>query len=163
MELDRIAVTTARAALPVAAEYRPTRTHRRWKAGIGLDACRFAVFRSPRTTATNAGHRCSPHHVIRFGTGGRTLVAPRIATLRDAVRAAVTGPARVIGSAARLLAGAWPKGVEPPLLVDNRGAPDISWIARLGTAATEGYGPPKPLYLRAPDAQPQDAAHLPRR
>jgi tRNA threonylcarbamoyladenosine biosynthesis protein TsaB len=98
-----------------------------------------------------------------FGTGGRTLVAPRIATLRDAVRAAVTGPARVIGSAAGLLAAAWPKGVEPPLLVDNRGAPDISWIARLGAAAAEGYGPPRPLYLRAPDAQPQDAAHLPRR
>jgi tRNA threonylcarbamoyladenosine biosynthesis protein TsaB len=98
-----------------------------------------------------------------FGTAGRTLVAPRIATLRDAVRAAVTGPARVIGSAASLLAAAWPRGTEPPLLVDNRGAPDIAWIARLGAAAAEGYGPPRPLYLRAPDAQPQDAARLPRK
>ena len=98
-----------------------------------------------------------------FGTGGRTLVSPRIATLRDAVRAAVTGPVRVIGSAAGLLATAWPKGVERPVLVDERGAPDIAWIARLGAAAAEGYGPPRPLYLRAPDAQPQDAARLPRR
>jgi tRNA threonylcarbamoyladenosine biosynthesis protein TsaB len=98
-----------------------------------------------------------------FGTGGRTLVSPRIATLRDAVRAAITGPARVIGSGASLLAAAWPKGSDPPLLVDDRGAPDISWIARLGAAAAEGYGPPRPLYLRAPDAQPQDAAHLPRK
>jgi tRNA threonylcarbamoyl adenosine modification protein YeaZ len=98
-----------------------------------------------------------------FGTGGRTLVSPRIATLRDAVRAAVTGPARVIGSGASLLAAAWPKGIDPPLLVDDRGAPDISWIARLGAAAAEGYGAPRPLYLRAPDARPQDAAHLPRR
>ena len=98
-----------------------------------------------------------------FGTGGRTLVAPRIATLRDALRAAITGPSRVIGSGASLLARAWPKDTEPPLLVDPRTAPDISWIARLGAAAAEGYGPPKPLYLRAPDAQPQDAAHLPRR
>jgi tRNA threonylcarbamoyladenosine biosynthesis protein TsaB len=98
-----------------------------------------------------------------FGSGGRTLVSPRIASLRDAVRAAVTGPARLIGSGAGLLAKAWPRGTDPPFLVDERGAPDISWIARLGAAAADGYGPPRPLYLRAPDAQPQDAAHLPRR
>ena len=97
-----------------------------------------------------------------FGIGGRTLVAPRIATLRDAVRAAMTGPARIIGSAASLLAAAWPKAAPAPLAVEQRGAPDIAWIARLGAAA-DGHGPPKPLYLRAPDAQPQDAARLPRR
>jgi tRNA threonylcarbamoyladenosine biosynthesis protein TsaB len=98
-----------------------------------------------------------------FGTGGRTLVSPRAATLRDAIRSAITGPVRVVGSGANLLATAWPKGVEPPLLVDNSGAPDVAWIARLGAAAAEAYGPPRPLYLRAPDAQPQDAARLPRR
>src|SRR5262245_49402553 len=38
-----------------------------------------------------------------FGTGGRTLVQPKIASVRDAARAAVTGPARVIGSAAMLV------------------------------------------------------------
>ena len=98
-----------------------------------------------------------------FGIGGRTLVAPRIATVRDAARAAMTGTARIIGSAAHQVAAAWPKGAEPPLLVEHRGAPDIDWIARLGAAAADGYGPPKPLYLRAPDAQLQDAARLPRR
>ena len=98
-----------------------------------------------------------------FGPGGRTLVSPRIASLRDAVRAAISGAARIIGSGAGLLAAAWPRGVEPPLLVDKRSAPDIAWIARLGAAAAEGHGPPRPLYLRAPDAQPQDAARLPRR
>ena len=98
-----------------------------------------------------------------FGNGGRTLVAPRIATLRDAVRAAMTGPARIIGSAANLVAAAWPRGGDQPLQVENRTAPDIGWIARLGAAAAEGHGPPRPLYLRAPDAQPQDAARLTRR
>jgi tRNA threonylcarbamoyladenosine biosynthesis protein TsaB len=98
-----------------------------------------------------------------FGINGRTLVAPRIASLRDAVRAALTGPARIVGSAAEMVAAAWPKAAEPPLQVEQRGAPNIAWIARLGAAAAEGYGPPKPLYLRAPDAQPQDAARLPRR
>jgi tRNA threonylcarbamoyl adenosine modification protein YeaZ len=98
-----------------------------------------------------------------FGAGGRTLVAPRMAVVRDAVRAAMTGPARIVGSGANLMAAAWPKGVDAPLLVEARNAPDISWIARLAAVAAEGYGAPKPLYLRAPDAHPQDAAHLPRR
>jgi tRNA threonylcarbamoyl adenosine modification protein YeaZ len=98
-----------------------------------------------------------------FGAGGRTLILPRIAPLREAVRAALAGPARVVGSAANLIAAAWPHTEAPPALIDHRGAPDIGWIARLGAAAAEGHGPPKPLYLRAPDAQPQDAARLPRR
>jgi tRNA threonylcarbamoyladenosine biosynthesis protein TsaB len=98
-----------------------------------------------------------------FGVNGRTLVGPRTATVRDAARAAMTAPARIIGSAAKKLAAAWPKGAEPPLLVEQLGAPDIDWIARLGAAAAEAHGPPKPLYLRAPDAQPQNAARLPRR
>jgi hypothetical protein len=48
-------------------------------------------------------------------------------------------------------------------LVEERVSPDIVWVARLGVAAPEAQGPPKPLYLRLPDAQPQDAARLPRR
>ena len=99
-----------------------------------------------------------------FGPGGRTLLAPRVAPLREAVRAATIGPARIVGSAADLVAGSWPQGAPPPALVDQRAAPDIAWIARLGAAAADAEGPPKPLYLRAPDAQPQAAAaRLPRR
>ena len=98
-----------------------------------------------------------------FGSGGRTVVSPRIAPLSEAVRAATTGPARIVGSGAELIAARWPQSGPPPVLVEQLGAPDIGWIARLGAAAAEGHGPPKPLYLRAPDAQPQDAARLPRR
>ncbi|MES1155238.1 MAG: tRNA (adenosine(37)-N6)-threonylcarbamoyltransferase complex dimerization subunit type 1 TsaB, partial [Pseudorhodoplanes sp.] len=36
-------------------------------------------------------------------------------------------------------------------------------VARLGAAANESQSAPKPLYLRAPDAQPQSASQLPRR
>jgi tRNA threonylcarbamoyladenosine biosynthesis protein TsaB len=97
-----------------------------------------------------------------FGRGGRTLLPPRIAPLREAVRAA-SGPARIVGSAADLIARAWPAGERPPAKVDQRAAPDIVWIARLGAVSSEAEGPPKPLYLRAPDAQPQAAARLPRR
>lgn len=98
-----------------------------------------------------------------FGPGGKSIVPPRIAPLREAVRAAMAGPARIVGSGAELIAAQWPASEPPPMLVEQLGAPDIGWIARLGAAAAEGHGPPKPLYLRAPDAQPQDAARLPRR
>ena len=83
--------------------------------------------------------------------------------LREAVRAAATGAPRLVGTAAELLAAAWPAGERAPSLVEQRRAPDIDWVARLGAAAAETGAPPKPLYLRAPDAQPQDAAQLPRR
>ena len=95
-----------------------------------------------------------------FGPGGRTVVPPRIAPLREAMLAALTGSARIVGSAADLIAASWPRTQPPPALVDQRGAPDIDWIARLGAAAGDPHGPPKPLYLRPPDAQPQHARLL---
>jgi tRNA threonylcarbamoyladenosine biosynthesis protein TsaB len=98
-----------------------------------------------------------------FGPGGKTVVAPRIAPLKEAMRAATASPARIVGSGAELIVALWPTTEPPPVLVEQLGAPDIGWIARLGAAAAEGQAPPKPLYLRAPDAQPQDAARLPRR
>jgi tRNA threonylcarbamoyladenosine biosynthesis protein TsaB len=98
-----------------------------------------------------------------FGPGGRTLVAPRLASLRDALRVCATGEPRVVGTAAKLLAAAWPAQERPPRTVDARPAPDIDWVARLGGAASETSSPPTPLYLRAPDAQPQNAASLARR
>jgi tRNA threonylcarbamoyladenosine biosynthesis protein TsaB len=170
-ELDRIAVTTgpgsytglrvglsaARAVALAAA-----------KPAIGLST--LAAFAAPLVadddstnvvTAIDARHA---HVYLQiFGRGGRTLVSPRIATMRDALRLSVNGPARLVGSGAQMLAAMWPKQAEPPLLVENRAAPEIAWVARLGAAAADGYGSPKPLYLRAPDAQPQDAARLARR
>ena len=98
-----------------------------------------------------------------FGRGGRTLVAPRIASIQEAVRTAAVGPTRLVGSAAKLLAAAWPASEPPPKLIEETPAPNIEWVARLGVTAIEGQGSPKPLYLRTPDAQPQDAARLPRR
>jgi tRNA threonylcarbamoyl adenosine modification protein YeaZ len=97
-----------------------------------------------------------------FGKGGRTLVAPRIIGVGEAARMAAHGPTRIIGTGARMLADVWPAG-EPPALVEDQRAPDIVWVGRLGVAADATSAPPKPLYLRAPDAQPQDAARLPRR
>jgi tRNA threonylcarbamoyl adenosine modification protein YeaZ len=98
-----------------------------------------------------------------FGPGGRTLVAPRVAPLREALRVSLTGAPRITGTAAAKLATLWPAGERPPTKIEQRGAPDINWVARLGAAAADTGTPPKPLYLRPPDAHPQDAVQLARR
>jgi tRNA threonylcarbamoyladenosine biosynthesis protein TsaB len=98
-----------------------------------------------------------------FGVGGRVLIAPRLAPMSDAVRAASDAQSRIVGSAAQSIADRLPRGAPLPLLVDVREAPDIIWVARMGAVLPEGQSPPKPQYLRAPDAHPQNAAQLPRR
>jgi hypothetical protein len=83
--------------------------------------------------------------------------------MSEAVRAASEAPCRLVGSAALAVAAQISPGAHPPLNVDARDAPDIGWVARMGAILPEGQSPPHPQYLRAPDAQPQNAAQLPRR
>jgi tRNA threonylcarbamoyl adenosine modification protein YeaZ len=116
----------------------------------------------PVVAAIDARHQHVYLQVI--GPGGRTLVPPRVTPLREALRAAATSRApRLVGTGATMLAAAWPAGERPPRLVAQRGAPDIDWVAHLGAAVPGDTSPPKPLYLRPPDAQPQDAQQLDRR
>jgi tRNA threonylcarbamoyladenosine biosynthesis protein TsaB len=98
-----------------------------------------------------------------FGPGGRSLVPPRLAHVRDAIRAAMASPTRIVGNAARLIESAWPENERRPLVVSPVRAPDIAWIARLGAATPDTSVALKPLYLREPDARPQEAGILPRR
>jgi tRNA threonylcarbamoyl adenosine modification protein YeaZ len=98
-----------------------------------------------------------------FGPGGRTVVAPRVTPLREALRVLATGAPRITGTAANKLAALWPASERAPTAVEQRSAPNIDWVARLGAAATDTTTPPKPLYLRAPDAHPQDSVQLARR
>jgi tRNA threonylcarbamoyl adenosine modification protein YeaZ len=98
-----------------------------------------------------------------FGPDGRTLVTPRLAPLGEAVQAASQAPARLVGSAALAVADALTRTAAAPVTVDARDAPEIGWVARIGVVAPEANAPPKPQYLRAPDAQPQNASSLPRR
>lgn len=97
-----------------------------------------------------------------LAAGGRTIVTPRVVPIDDAVRLARGGKPRVIGNAANLLAANWPTN-DPASQVEQCAAPDIEWVARLGASANEASSPAKPLYIRAPDAQPQNAATLARR
>src|SRR6188508_601282 len=90
-----------------------------------------------------------------FAPNGTTIVTPRLDRVRAAVRAVPVGAAVVTGSAAELVAAHWPSGSPAPL-VETHAAPDIGWVARLGAAAREEGAAPKPLYLRRPDAHPQE-------
>jgi tRNA threonylcarbamoyladenosine biosynthesis protein TsaB len=116
---------------------------------------------SPVIAAIDARHG---HVYLQvFAPGGRTLVAPRLAPLNEAVRAASHSASCIVGSAAQAVANGLPATAPVPVTVDTRQAPDIAWIAQIGAVMPEAQAPPQPLYLRAPDAQPQNAAQLPRR
>jgi len=117
--------------------------------------------RFPVVAAVDARH----DHVYMqvFAPGGRLFTAPRLAPLREAVKAAAEASSFITGSAARLVATGLSADDPVPVGVDASAAPDIAWVARMGAVVPEDQAPLKPQYLRAPDAQPQNAAQLPRR
>ena len=51
-----------------------------------------------------------------FGPGGRTVVPPRVAPMREALRVSATGAPALVGTGAAMLAAAWPPGERPPSL-----------------------------------------------
>jgi tRNA threonylcarbamoyladenosine biosynthesis protein TsaB len=117
--------------------------------------------RFPVVAAVDARH----DHVYMqvFAPGGRLFTAPRLAPLREAVKAAAEASSFITGSAARLVATGLSADDPVPVGVDASAAQDIAWVARMGAVVPEDQAPLKPQYLRAPDAQPQNAAQLPRR
>ena len=98
-----------------------------------------------------------------FGEGGANRAAPRHAPLAEAIAETPDGKVHLAGSAARLIRAQWPSDRMQPDRMRQSPAPDIAWVARLGIAAVADFAPAKPLYLRSPDARPQDSARLPRR
>ena len=138
----------------------------------------------PLLAAIDARH----NHVYMqlFGPGGHAPMAPRLATLDDAIRAASASPTRLVGNGAKLLHAAWPADERRPLSVNSVRAPDIAWVARLGAAAavtaaratgaaeatgmiggagaagpTSATAGVRPLYLRGAGAKPQQTGTLP--
>jgi hypothetical protein len=70
---------------------------------------------------------------------------------------------RIVGNGAAILAAHWPSRAPQPVLVEQRAAPDIEWIARIAAVADPARAVPKPLYLKLPDAQPPANAHIAQR
>ena len=102
--------------------------------------------------AIDASHGNVYFHLI--DSKAKQIFSPRVLSLRDAVRAIGGSPARIVGDAADLVAEeARRNGFE----VDASGAsayPDIVALARIGLAADPALWPPRPLYIKPPDAQP---------
>jgi tRNA threonylcarbamoyl adenosine modification protein YeaZ len=97
------------------------------------------------------------HDQVYFQTtsgDGATLVHPRVAPIEEALAASRFGAPHLVGNAAKLLADRWPTHLAPPVVVDPQPAPDIAWVGWLGAAVSPNAAPPRPYYLRAPDAKP---------
>jgi tRNA threonylcarbamoyladenosine biosynthesis protein TsaB len=95
-----------------------------------------------------------------FGPDGRATSAPRIASVREAVRSLGAGPVRLAGSGAALLAiEASAAGTQIEIAPENIGL-DIAIVAKLGLLADPALTPPRPLYLKAPDAKAPEAAQF---
>lgn len=88
-----------------------------------------------------------------FSGEGATLIDPAIVPLEDVFRAARFGAAHLVGDAAEMIARQWPSQFDPPASVSAQSAPDIAWVAWLGASADPDEAPPRPYYLRAPDAK----------
>ncbi len=97
-----------------------------------------------------------------FTATGRTIVLPRVISVKEAGRAIGSGPVKLAGSGAAALAvEAMSLGLKASI-ADMRPAPDVTWVARLGLSADPATATPKPLYLRPPTATPQESKAVPR-
>jgi tRNA threonylcarbamoyladenosine biosynthesis protein TsaB len=114
---------------------------------------------NPIVSAIDARH---DHVYLQVVTGhGESLVTPRVAPIEEALAASRFGAPLLVGNAATMLAGRWPKDAPAPVKVDQQAAPDIVWVAWLAAAVDPDIAKPRPFYLRAPDAKPP-ADRLPR-
>jgi tRNA threonylcarbamoyladenosine biosynthesis protein TsaB len=119
--------------------------------------------RDGRVVAAAVDARNGQVFVQIFGPGGRTLVSPRVTTLRDAVRLIGSGPVALTGTGAPLLLPeARAVGLDAVVAGPLEG-PDIHWVARLGLAADPERARAAPFYIKPPDAHPQGHARIARR
>ena len=108
--------------------------------------------------AIDAKHGCV--YAQGFASDGSTVLEAQHATVADILAALGPGPLQLVGPGAPMLAiEAWSHDIEAearsPALM-----PDIAFVARLGLLADPDGAPPKPLYLKPPDAKPQPVADL---
>ncbi len=107
----------------------------------------------PIISAIDARHDHVYFQVV--GGDGAALIAPRVASIDEALAAARFGAPQLVGNAAAILGDRWSSDAPAPVLIDAQPAPDIQWVAWLGAAVDPQTSPARPYYLRAPDAKPQ--------
>jgi tRNA threonylcarbamoyladenosine biosynthesis protein TsaB len=97
-----------------------------------------------------------------FSSAGRSIILPRVITIKEASRLVGSGPVRIAGSGAPALAVETMSLGIKAIIADMNPAPNIAWVARLGLAADPATALAKPLYLRPPGATPQAGKAVPR-
>lgn len=110
--------------------------------------------------AIDARHGAIYLQAMSIATG--VAVPPRHLGLDEAAHLLAKRPVTAVGSGAPGLVAAI-RAAGGTADVADTGPPQIAWIASLGLVADPGHALPRPLYLRGPDAQPQDHARLARR
>lgn len=93
-----------------------------------------------------------------FAADGTPLTDPAALSLAEAADLATRHDARLIGSGAPLVAALMGR---PERVISEDGMVEILDVARIGARKPAG-APPAPLYLRSPDAKPQEAYLLAR-
>jgi len=98
-----------------------------------------------------------------YEASGRPLFAPRAGPAAEAVRVVGAGPARFAGddAAESLAAEAKRAGLSCEAAVSAY--PDIVAVARIGLSADPAASPPRPLYVKPPDAKPATGQAIARR
>ena len=129
-----------------------------------LVACAAPLLSAPRpgviAAAIDARH--GSVYFQLFEATGRPLGPARCDTVRECVRGIGAGPALLVGDAASLVAAEAHRAGLPYDLSAAADAPDIVGVARIGLALDPALHPPRPLYLKPPDARPTPAASIAR-
>lgn len=109
--------------------------------------------------AIDARHGCVYLQAMSLADG--IVVPPSLVAIEEAA-AMIGSAATLVGSGAPALAASMTaRGFEVD--VAGTAAPEIAWVASLGCLADPDQALPRPLYLRGPDATPQDHARIARR
>jgi tRNA threonylcarbamoyladenosine biosynthesis protein TsaB len=118
---------------------------------VGVGALEALAYGQPGFVVAVIDARREQVYVQMF-EGGAALMAPDALAATDAAARLAElyhgGPATLIGSGAPLLAAALPSAT-----VLTPDGPDPVAVARLARRGPDPLNPPRPLYLRAPDAK----------
>lgn len=95
-----------------------------------------------------------------FSPAGEAVTRPEIAEPGHFAKIAAEAGAALAGSGAGAVAAAAPQTLD---ILHTRSAPDPAALLPLAVRAEPGTAPPRPLYLRPPDAKPAANAAVARR
>ncbi len=97
-----------------------------------------------------------------FAANGRSMIEARCVPVRDAARMLGGGTVKIAGPGAAVLEAEARTIGASISLIDARPAPDIAWVAALGSVADPDEARPTPLYLKPADVTPQIGGRIAR-